>query len=100
MNVLKKKRNDKREGITVQFCPDCESILLPKRNSTDLFCRVCNKTFKAEKDKADYKMKSQIDRDSKNRIRSKTAVVETGRHTQSISEDERRAFEDYFQDGE
>ncbi len=81
----------------MQFCPDCESILLPKRNSNDLFCRVCNKTFKAEKGKADYKMKSKIDKD---RVRSKTAIVESRNRSQSISEDERRAFEDYFIGGE
>jgi DNA-directed RNA polymerase subunit M/transcription elongation factor TFIIS len=81
----------------MQFCPECESILLPKRNSNDLFCRVCNKTFKAEKGKADYKMKSKIEKD---RVRSKTAVVETRSRTQSISEEERRAFEDYFTGGE
>ena len=81
----------------MQFCPECESILLPKRNTNDLFCRVCNKTFKAEKGKADYKMKSKIEKD---RVRSKTAVVETRSRSQSISEEERRAFEDYFMGGE
>ena len=81
----------------MQFCPDCESILLPKRNSKDLFCRVCNKTFKAEKGKADYKMQSKIEKD---RIRAKTAIVEERRRSKSISDEERRAYEDYFMGGE
>jgi DNA-directed RNA polymerase subunit M/transcription elongation factor TFIIS len=81
----------------MQFCPICEALLIPRRGSTELFCRICNKTFKAVDGQADYKMKSKIEKD---RVRSKTAVVESRSHTQSISEDERRAFEDYFTDGE
>jgi len=80
----------------MQFCPECESILLPKRNSNELYCRVCKKTFKPD-GKTDYKMKSKIEKD---RIRSKTAVVEDQRNSRSISEEERRAFEDFFMDSE
>ncbi len=80
----------------MQFCPECEGLLIPKRNTTELFCRVCNKSFKPE-GQADYKMKSKIEKD---RVRSKTAIVETRVYSQSISEEERRAFEDYFSDGE
>lgn len=80
----------------MQFCEFCESILLPKRNSDEVFCRVCKKTFKT-KNKADYKMKSKIEKD---RVRSKTAIVERRAGTQSISEAERRAFEDYFTVGD
>jgi hypothetical protein len=42
-------------------------------------------------------MKSKIDKD---RVRSKTAIVETRNTSQAISEEERRAFEDYFSGGE
>ncbi len=42
-------------------------------------------------------MKSKIEKD---RVRSKTAVVETRSRSQAISEEERRAFEDYFTGGE
>ncbi|MBN2157474.1 MAG: hypothetical protein JW776_15620 [Candidatus Lokiarchaeota archaeon] len=80
----------------MQFCPDCESILLPKRNSNELYCRVCKKTFKVEGN-PDYKIKSKIEKD---RVRSKTAIVEERKHSQAISEEERRAFEDYFMGGE
>ena len=80
----------------MQFCEFCEGLLIPKRNTDELFCRVCNKTFKT-KNKADYKMQAKIEKD---RVRSKTAIVETRAGTQSISEDERRAFEDYFTSGD
>ena len=81
----------------MKFCPQCEGLLLPKRNTDELFCRVCNKSFKPEKGQADYKMKSKIEKD---RVRAKTAIVERPAHSQSISEEERRAFEDYFSGGE
>ena len=81
----------------MMFCPVCESILLPKRNTDELFCRVCNKGFKPKKGQADYKMKSKIEKD---RVRSKTAIVETRSTSQSISNDERKAFEDYFSGGD
>jgi len=42
-------------------------------------------------------MKSKIEKD---RVRAKTAIVERPAHSQSISEEERRAFEDYFSGGE
>ncbi|MHA1111140.1 MAG: hypothetical protein ACTSRE_08555 [Promethearchaeota archaeon] len=81
----------------MMFCPVCESILLPKRNTDELFCRVCDKSFKPDKEQADYKMKSKIEKD---RVRSKTAIVETRANTQSISDAERKAFEDYFSGGD
>lgn len=83
----------------MEFCPECESVLLPKRGSSnELFCKVCGKVYKMDKkkNKEEYKIQHVISRG----ISSKTAVLDKKGHQGSISEDDRRAYEDYFQSGE
>ena len=81
----------------MDFCQDCGGILLPKKGKTELYCRVCDKTFKADKKSAeDYKIKSKITRSGQ----AKTAIIDKKISSTAISDEERRAFEDYFQGGE
>ena len=75
----------------MKFCPDCESILMPKKNKKELYCRVCDKTFsiKDEKEKLEYKIGRKITRN----LKSKTLVLE--RKTRKvITEEDRRGY--YF----
>jgi DNA-directed RNA polymerase subunit M/transcription elongation factor TFIIS len=81
----------------MDFCADCGGILLPRKGKTELYCRVCDKTFKADKKTAeDYKIKSKITRGNQ----SKTAVIDKNFNSTAISDEERRAFEDFFQGGD
>ena len=78
----------------MQFCPDCESILLPKRGSKDLYCKVCEKVIKI-KSKSKTKKSIKIDKKIIHKIPIKTKVF-TKKSTKSISDEDRRAMEDYY----
>ncbi|MHA1338890.1 MAG: hypothetical protein ACTSRZ_02800 [Promethearchaeota archaeon] len=80
----------------MEFCPECDSVLLPKRGTNELYCRVCKKTYKVEKTKDDLKKEYRINHRVAHKASTKTAIVTKKEITHSISEDERRAFEDYF----
>ena len=82
----------------MQFCSQCEGLLIPKRNTDELYCRICDKSIKI-KGKADYKMQ-KLTNNTHQKVRSKTAVIEQRTRSKSISEEERRAFEDYFTSGD
>ncbi len=82
----------------MQFCDECDSVLLPKKKSkNELWCRICEKSFKIGKKegkKLDYKIGHKISHTN----RAKTAIVEKVVH-KTITEGERRAHEDYFRGG-
>ena len=80
----------------MEFCPECDGILLPKKGSGELYCRVCEKTFKSKKQKSRIKSEYRIKKKFANRQYSKTAVVENPQNRKKISPEDRRAYEDYF----
>lgn len=82
----------------MEFCPECGNILLPKKRTKELFCRVCQKGFtldeKIDKDKFEQykkvkKNKSKVD---EKRRALKTAIIEKSEKSKSMTEDEREAF--------
>jgi len=83
----------------LEFCVTCGNILLPKKRTETLYCKVCDKTFPLKKDKDKIKhYKSAVqDKFKKTKVKKKLALVSAAiiqdvRKTPSISQDEREAF--------
>ena len=81
----------------MEFCKTCGNILLPKRKTNEILCKVCNKSFamkgKEKKKLEQYKkvtVKKTVKEDKKRIYR--TVVVVAKSKTKSMTEDEREAF--------
>ncbi len=76
----------------MKFCPECDNILIPKRDSSsELYCKVCEKNFKMgnkSKPKEDYVISHKLKRPM-----IKTPLIAKRKRT-SITEEDRRGFED------
>jgi len=80
----------------MEFCPECDGILLPKKGTNELYCRICKKTYKMEDINKNLKNDYKITHKTVHKVSSKTAIMEVKEKTKAISEDERKAFEDFF----
>ncbi len=85
----------------MEFCKDCGNILLPKKRSDELYCKICDKSFplKEKKDKEKIKHYKSVSKDviKKTKVKKKLAlrtsvIIEDVRKVPSISQDEREAF--------
>ena len=76
----------------VQFCPNCNNILIPKKGTDLLFCRACNVEFKLES-KEEYQIIKKI---KHNEAESAPIVVNESEVRKKISEDDRKAYEEFF----
>ena len=85
----------------MEFCETCGNILLPKKRTETLYCKVCDKTFplkeKKDKDKIKHYRSAVQDISKKTKVKKKlalisTAIIEDVRKAPSISQDEREAF--------
>ncbi|WP_457558262.1 hypothetical protein [Candidatus Harpocratesius sp.] len=98
MSTAKPKKKTIKSGFG--FCPDCGNILLPKRRTNTLYCRICNKEYPMKDKMQQYKKVDRkgaaIKKKEKKQI-LKTAIVEETKKKPSISEEERAAFEDLFE---
>lgn len=93
-NLFKKYGDQKN---IMEFCPECDGILLPKKGSNELYCKVCDKSFKLDsKNKSNLKKEYLIKTQVKNRVGGKTAILEKKNLSKAISDEDRRAFEDFF----
>ncbi|RLI61807.1 MAG: hypothetical protein DRO88_12590 [Promethearchaeia archaeon] len=90
----------------MEFCPECGNILLPKKRSQELYCKVCNKSFplKEIKDKEKIKLyksasqgKVKKSKVKEKLVRRTTVIVEETHKSPSISQDEREAFGELFE---
>ena len=76
----------------MKFCPECDNILIPKRDSpSELYCKVCEKIFKLgnkSKPKEDYVISHKMKRPI-----IKTPLI-AKRKKVTITEEDRRGFED------
>ncbi|MHA1755878.1 MAG: hypothetical protein ACTSU2_09665 [Promethearchaeota archaeon] len=80
----------------MEFCPECDALLIPKKGTDELVCPICKKSYKIDKNKAKAEYKIGHKRNNK-KLSSKTPILENKVLTKTISEDDRKAFEDYFQ---
>lgn len=87
----------------MKFCPECGNILLPKKGSTELFCRTCNKIIKVDVKKEkealeQYKRtKKSKGKETEKKRALKTAVIEEPVKVKSMTEDEREAYGELFE---
>lgn len=101
MSTPKIKKKHDKSGFG--FCQDCGNILLPKRRTQTLYCRICNKEYPMDEE---YKQYKKVERKAaslkkKNKKQTlKTAIIEESHKKPSISEEDRAAFEDLFEASE
>ncbi len=85
----------------MEFCEACGNILLPKKRTETLYCKVCDKTFplkeKKDKDKIKHYKSATKDSAKKTKVKKKlalisTAIIQDVRKVPSMSQDEREAF--------
>ncbi len=78
----------------MRFCPNCDNILLPRKKK--LYCNACNEEFDLDH-KDEYKMILTIKHDE---IELTPVVVKEGLKNNKITEDDRKAHEDFFANNE
>jgi DNA-directed RNA polymerase subunit M/transcription elongation factor TFIIS len=87
----------------MEFCEQCGTILLPRRNKNVLYCKVCDTEKAVDHKKGtmdDYK-KKKLSKKSKDQRANRTAIVENNDKKAAITNEEREAYEDFFEvDGE
>ena len=76
----------------VQFCPKCNNILIPKKGKNILYCRACDLEFKFTS-KEEYKIIKKIQHSESEKA---PIVVEEVELRKKISEDDRKAYEEFF----
>jgi len=76
----------------MEFCPDCDNILIPKKdNPASLYCKVCEKTIIIkDKPKEEYKISHKL------RHTAASSNVFVKRKKVVITEEDRRGFEDLY----
>ena len=80
---------------TMRFCPECDNILIPKEKK--LYCKACEREFEIDPHNNDYKIVKKIKHDDKEAapIVVKKVIVST-----KISDQDRKAFEEFFDAGD
>lgn len=83
----------------MEFCADCGNILLPKKQTNELFCRVCKTSIPIkgkEKVKLDHYKKAAATKKSKKAEKQRAlrtaVIVEQDKRNKSMTEDEREAY--------
>ena len=79
----------------MRFCPDCDNILIPKRDDKFLYCKVCIKDFKLDT-KSKPKEGYVISHKMKRPIIKSPLIAKRKKIT--ITEEDRRGFEDLMFD--
>ncbi|KKM85318.1 hypothetical protein LCGC14_1290280 [marine sediment metagenome] len=76
----------------MKFCPNCDNILIPKNKKW--FCQACEEEFDLDVSKTnDYKIVKKIKHDDKE---AAPIVVKGGLKIERISDNDRKAFEEFF----
>jgi len=80
----------------MRFCPDCDNILIPRKKK--LYCKACDKEFELDtKQQDDYKIVKTIKHDEKEIA---PIIVKEGLKGDKISDQDRKAFEEFFKGSE
>jgi len=76
----------------MNFCPNCDNILIPKNKK--LYCKACEVEFDLDSSKTEeYKIKKSIKHDEKE---SAPIIVKERLASDRISAQDRKAFEEFF----
>ena len=83
----------------MEFCKKCSNILLPRKKTQDLYCRVCDKSFPMKKKNTIHKphINKQVQKKKSQQLERRRAlrtavITESQSKLKSISEAEREAF--------
>lgn len=76
----------------MQFCPKCDNILIPKKGTDLIFCRACEVDYKLNA-KDEYKIVKKI---AHSEAESAPIVVSDSDIKKKISDDDRKAYEEFF----
>lgn len=80
----------------MEYCDRCGNILLPKKATGTLLCRICNTEIPmSESNRAQYKSCVHKKR-KKDAQKYKTAIVTAADHHHDILPEDREAYEDIF----
>ena len=80
----------------MRFCPDCDNILIPRKKK--LYCKACDKEFDLDSNQQDdYKIVKTIKHDEKEIA---PIVIKEGLKGDKISDQDRKAFEEFFKGSE
>jgi len=80
---------------TMKFCPNCDNILIPRNKK--LFCKACDQDFNLEKDQQkEYTIVKHMKHEDKE---IKPIIIKNGLKTSKISQNDRKAFEEFFGSG-
>jgi len=80
----------------MRFCPDCDNILIPRKKK--LYCKACDKEFELDSNQQDdYKIVKTIKHDEKEIA---PIIVKEGLKGDKISDQDRKAFEEFFKGSE
>jgi DNA-directed RNA polymerase subunit M/transcription elongation factor TFIIS len=80
----------------MRFCPDCDNIMIPRKKK--LYCKACDKEFDLDSNQQDdYKIVKTIKHDEKEIA---PIIIKEGLKGDKISEQDRKAFEEFFKGSE
>ena len=80
----------------MRFCPDCDNILIPRKKK--LYCKACDKEFDLDSNQQDeYKIVKTIRHDEKEIA---PIIIKEGLKGDKISDQDRKAFEEFFKGSE
>ncbi len=79
----------------MRFCETCGNMLIPKKGK--LYCKACDEEFEIGESQEEYKIIKMIKHDDKEVA---PIIIKDGLKGDRISDQDRKAFEEYFSGGE
>lgn len=79
----------------MRFCESCGNMLIPKKGK--LYCKACDEEFEIGESREEYKIIKTIRHDDKEVA---PIIIKEGIKGDRISDQDRKAFEEYFSGGE
>ena len=79
----------------MRFCESCGNMLIPKKGK--LYCKACDEEFEIGESREEYKIIKTIKHDDKEIA---PIIIKDGIKGDRISDQDRKAFEEYFSGGE
>ena len=79
----------------MRFCESCGNMLIPKKGK--LYCKACDEEFEIGESREEYKIIKTIRHDDKEVA---PIIIKDGLKGDRISDQDRKAFEEYFSGGE
>lgn len=79
----------------MKFCDSCGNMLIPQKGK--LYCKACDEEFELGQSREEYKIIKTIKHDDKEIA---PIIIKEGIKRDRISDQDRKAFEEFFSGGE